>query len=177
MSWRRDAGIVAAECILELERAASSAGGGVVGTVGHVAFEPGLINVVPGGATMSLDIRGTDDSSFLAVARHIGAFANEMAKRRGMTAEYMTHQMLPATLMDRGVVRALELAAASTGEPYKLMPSGAAHDTMCWQSTCPVLCSSSLARMASAILRRKTRALRTQHSLPRPCWQRSALCR
>jgi acetylornithine deacetylase/succinyl-diaminopimelate desuccinylase-like protein len=38
---------------------------------------------------------------------------------------------LPATPMDDKIVRSLESAAQHSGEPYMLMPSGAAHDTMC----------------------------------------------
>jgi acetylornithine deacetylase/succinyl-diaminopimelate desuccinylase-like protein len=33
--------------------------------------------------------------------------------------------------MDDRIVGALEAAARETGEPFMLMPSGAAHDTMC----------------------------------------------
>ena len=48
-----------------------------------------------------------------------------------MRAEYAERQTLPATRMDDRIVGALEAAAAATGEPYRRMHSGAAHDTMC----------------------------------------------
>jgi acetylornithine deacetylase/succinyl-diaminopimelate desuccinylase-like protein len=48
-----------------------------------------------------------------------------------MTAEYRERQTLPATPLDERIVGALVEAAKVTGEPYMLMPSGAAHDTMC----------------------------------------------
>jgi len=48
-----------------------------------------------------------------------------------MTAEYRERQQLPATPLDGRIVGALEEAARGTGEPFMLMPSGAAHDTMC----------------------------------------------
>ena len=48
-----------------------------------------------------------------------------------MQAEIVERQDLPATPLDRRVVGALEAAARATGEPFRLMPSGAAHDTMC----------------------------------------------
>src|SRR5262249_54820683 len=63
--------------------------------------------------------------------REIAAFADEAARRRGMTAEYRRRQTLPATPLDARIVRALEQAARATGEPYTTMHSGAAHDTMC----------------------------------------------
>ena len=48
-----------------------------------------------------------------------------------MRAEYTERQTLAATPMDERIVGALEQAAAATGEPYRQMHSGAAHDTMC----------------------------------------------
>ncbi len=131
MDFRLDPGLVAAETILELERLARAAGKGTVGTVGEIEFQPSLINVVPVSARFSLDIRGTDEESFRAVAAQIAAFAEQAASRRGMTAEFVQRQTLPATPMDEGIVSALEAAARQTGEPFMLMASGAAHDTMC----------------------------------------------
>jgi hydantoinase/carbamoylase family amidase len=131
MDFRLDAGVVAAECILELERLAHAAGNGTVGTVGEIEFEPSLINVVPGRARFSIDTRGVDEEAFRGVARDIAAFAEQAAARRGMTATFAQRQTLAPTPMDPRIVGALEAAAKDTGEPFMLMPSGAAHDTMC----------------------------------------------
>jgi allantoate deiminase len=131
MDFRLDAGLVAAECIVELERLALTAGQGTVGTVGEIAFEPGIINVVPARARFSLDIRGVDENAFRGVAREIAAFAVETARRRGMTASVEERQALAATPLDGRIVSALEDAVRRTGEPHMSMPSGAAHDTMC----------------------------------------------
>ena len=79
----------------------------------------------------SLDIRGPDDDSYRGVARDIAAYAEQAAARRGMRAEYVQRQALPATPLDQRIVGALEQAAAATGEPFMTMHSGAAHDTMC----------------------------------------------
>jgi allantoate deiminase len=130
MDFRRDAGIVAAECMLELERLAKEAGKGTVGTVGEIELRPNLINAVPGEARFSLDVRGVDEEGFRGVARDIAAFAQTAAEKRGMTAEYVQRQTLPATPLDERVVAALEAAAEASGEPYLTMHSGAAHDTM-----------------------------------------------
>ena len=48
-----------------------------------------------------------------------------------MHAEFRQRQALAATPLDERIVAALETAAKATGEPYKRMHSGAAHDTMC----------------------------------------------
>ena len=131
MDFRLDPGLVLADCILELERLARAAGRGTVGTVGEIEVHPSLINAIPDRIRFSLDIRGVDEDAFQGVAREIAAFAEQAAGKRGMTAEYRERQRLPATPLDEGIVGALEAAAKATGEPYMLMPSGAAHDTMC----------------------------------------------
>ncbi len=130
MDFRQDAGLVMAECMLELERLAKEAGNGTVGTVGEIELSPNLINAVPGEARFSLDIRGVNEESFHGVARDIAAFAREAAEKRGMNAAYSQRQALPVTPLDQRVVNALESAAEASGEPYASMNSGAAHDTM-----------------------------------------------
>jgi allantoate deiminase len=131
MDFRLDPGVVVGECILELERLARAAGKGTVGTVGEIEFQPGLINVVPARARCSVDVRGVDEGSFRGVAGDIAAFAEQTAAKRGMTAQFTQRQTLAPTPMDERIVSALETAATETGAPFMLMPSGAAHDTMC----------------------------------------------
>jgi hydantoinase/carbamoylase family amidase len=131
MDFRLDVAPVAAQVILEVERLAREAGDGTVGTVGEIEFQPGIINVVPGRARLSLDTRGVVEQGFHAVAQGIESFAQEAAAERGLTASYRQRQTLPVTHMDERLVAALEEAAGLTGEPFMLMRSGAAHDTMC----------------------------------------------
>jgi hydantoinase/carbamoylase family amidase len=130
MDFRLDVAPVAARVILEVERLAREAGDGTVGTVGEVELQPGIINVVPGRARLSLDTRGVVEEGFQSVADGVESFAQEAAAERGLTATYRQRQTLPVTPMDERIVAALEEAAAATGEPFMLMPSGAAHDTM-----------------------------------------------
>lgn len=131
LEYRLDVAPTAAQVILEVERLAREAGKGTVGTVGEIEFEPGIINVVPGKARLSLDTRGVFEEGFRSVARGVEAFARDAAAENGLTASYRQRQTLPATILDEGIVAALEAAAKATGEPYMVMPSGAAHDTMC----------------------------------------------
>jgi len=131
MDFRLDPGLPAAESILQLERLARAAGNSTVGTVGEIEVHPSLINVIPERIRFSLDIRGVDEKGYGGVARDIAEFVQQAAEARGMTAEVHERQTLAPTTLDAGIVAALENAARSTGKPFKLMPSGAAHDTMC----------------------------------------------
>jgi hydantoinase/carbamoylase family amidase len=130
MTLRQDAGSVAAEVTLELERLAREAGEGTVGTTGQCEFKPGLKNVIPGEAHLGFDIRSVDAETFRGVARAVRAYAEEAAARRGMRTEWIERQDSPATPMDEDVVGALVAAAEASGEPFRRMPSGAGHDTM-----------------------------------------------
>ncbi|MQA85836.1 MAG: hydantoinase/carbamoylase family amidase [Streptosporangiales bacterium] len=132
MDLRLDAGTVAAASLLELQRLARRANEKVptVGTVGEVSLDPGLINVVPGGARFSLDIRGVDDRVVGEVFHQLSGFAHERAGREGMTATVTERQTVPVTPMDARIISALEGAAGRAGEPYTVLHSGAAHDTM-----------------------------------------------
>jgi allantoate deiminase len=131
MDFRLDPTTVLAETILELERLAREAGQGTVGTVGEIEVDPGLINAIAAQVRFSLDIRGPVEDAYRGVAREIGAFAEQAAAARGMTAEYRERQSIPPTPMDDRIVGALEEATKATGEAYMRMHSGAAHDTMC----------------------------------------------
>jgi allantoate deiminase len=131
MDFRLDVAPTAAQIVLEVERLAREIGEGTVGTVGEIELEPGIINVVPGKARLSLDTRGVVEEGFRSVAREVDSFARETAARNGLRATYRQRQTLPATPLDERIVGALEAAARATGEPFMVMPSGAAHDTMC----------------------------------------------
>jgi hydantoinase/carbamoylase family amidase len=131
MDLRLDPTLVLAETALELERLANDAGRGTVGTIGEIEVDPGLINAIASRVRFSLDIRGPDDDVYRAVARDAAAVARRSAEARGMSAGYAERQTLPATPMDEHILAALENAARATGEPFRRMHSGAAHDTMC----------------------------------------------
>ena len=131
MSLRNDAAVAAGMCMTELERLALGAGSGTVGTVGELDLSPGIINVVPGGARMSLDVRGPDDELVAGVVRDIRAFAERTAGERDLEASWAQRQAFTATPMDAEIVASLEAASAAAGEPFRTMTSGGAHDTMC----------------------------------------------
>jgi allantoate deiminase len=130
MEFRVDAAVPGAETILELERLAREIGDGVVGTAGEVETAPSLINVVPGGMRVSLDLRSVT-GGHLQLRDRIVAYAEERGRERDVTVTWTERQRLPVTPLDRAIVEALVAGAEAAGEPFRVMPSGAAHDTMC----------------------------------------------
>jgi acetylornithine deacetylase/succinyl-diaminopimelate desuccinylase-like protein len=167
MDFRLDPTTVLAECILELERLARAAGQATVGTVGEIEVTPGVINAIAERVRFSLDIRGPDDDAFRGVARDIRAFAEQAAGQRGMDAVFTERQTLPATPLDPRVIGALEEAAKATSEPYMVMVSGAAHDTMCVAERVPsamvfVPCKDGISHHPAEEARAEDAALATE---------------
>ena len=130
MNFRVDASLPAAETILEVERLTNEIGATVVGTTGEVETFPSLINVVPGGARVSLDTRSVT-GAHLTLRDRIVPFAEQRAQARGVGFEWVERQGLDVTPMSDTIVAALTAEAEATSEPFMVMASGAAHDTMC----------------------------------------------
>jgi hydantoinase/carbamoylase family amidase len=130
MDFRVDAAIPAAETILEVERLANEIGKTTVGTTSELETHPCLINVVPGSVRVSLDTRSVT-GGHVELRNRIVPYAKERAEARGVGFEWVERQALPITPMNDEIVEALRQEAEATGEPFMVMPSGAAHDTMC----------------------------------------------
>ena len=86
MDRRRDALTAAAELVLAVEAAATTQPG-VVATVGMLDVEPGVANVIPGRATLSLDVRHPDDRVRIEVCETLLARTRELARRRKLAVE------------------------------------------------------------------------------------------
>lgn len=131
MNLRSDAGLTAAEIVVEVERAAREAGGAAVGTVGRVDMFPGALNVVPGRARVGVDVRDVDEERREGVVERIVAFARERAGSRGQKVTYKEHLRSAPTPMDEtAVADLLEAAQRAGAEEPRRMASGAGHDAM-----------------------------------------------
>jgi hydantoinase/carbamoylase family amidase len=128
MGYRSDAGITAAEAVVELERIVTSHSRDTVGTIGALSFGPGIINVIPGRAEMTIDIRSVSGDHEKAFAA-LGDFVRARAAARDQRVDLRERNRVASTKMDPHVVEALERAAQVSGAPWRRMPSGAAHDT------------------------------------------------
>ncbi|MBQ8417282.1 MAG: M20 family metallo-hydrolase [Phascolarctobacterium sp.] len=131
MGFRKDALVSGAKLILAVEAAATAEkDNGTVGTVGVVDVEPSSINVVPGGVTLWVDVRGVDNESIARTLEAIKAEAKAVAQNDGVAIEF---EMLTA---DKPVALSEELAqkteaiCEAEGIDYLHMNSGAGHDAM-----------------------------------------------
>ena len=83
MEGRLDALAAAAEFVLEVERLGRSVAD-LRATVGTIAVEPGAVNVVPGTARLSIDVRHQRDDVRMAAVAELRAAAAALAARRGV---------------------------------------------------------------------------------------------
>src|SRR4051794_27766970 len=77
MAARRDAGYAAAALAVEARRIAATMGGAQVATVGRFEVRPDLVNVVPNGATLTVDLRNTSEFLLQQAERHFADRSEE----------------------------------------------------------------------------------------------------
>lgn len=132
MKERRDALCAAAEIVLAVERAgrAESAHESVA-TSASITCRPGAMNVVPGEATVLIDVRGIELSSMERVVTAIEEAAEEIARRRVVQIETVMLSRGVPTRFEQNMVQQLAETVRSLGYEPVLLPSGAGHDVQC----------------------------------------------
>jgi allantoate deiminase len=136
MTMRKDALACAAAWIAEVEREALAAPG-LVATTGKIAIEPGASNVVPGRATVSLDVRHPEDRMRQASAERLSRAAEEIATRRGLKMTWEPRVDQASVAMDAPMAAMLDRALEKSGAPIHRMFSGAGHDAMIVAASMP----------------------------------------
>ncbi len=136
MGHRRDALAAAARFAVAAEELARATPG-LVATVGVMTARPGAINVIPGAAHCTLDLRHEDDAVRAGALEALLSAARTFAEERGVTLD-VTHKMAqPAIPMDAAFRDLLRGAAAQEGLLAPDLVSGAGHDAMILAETMP----------------------------------------
>jgi allantoate deiminase len=127
MEHRRDALTAAAEFALEVERIARGRDG-LRGTVGTFSIAPGAVNVVPGSARLSVDLRHARDEVREATLSEIQERAFAIAARRGVAFRIEGEEHHSAVPAHPDLTDLLAEAVQGAGQtPHRLI-SGAGHD-------------------------------------------------
>jgi len=127
MDLRRDALCAAAEFIVAVEKFARKTNG-LVATVGQVHAEPGASNVIPGTATLTLDVRHRKDSVRLASGAALQKLARRIAGARQMKLVWQPVQQTASVPCSPQLSRCLKRAVQSHQREVAALPSGAGHD-------------------------------------------------
>jgi allantoate deiminase len=132
MNLRHDALAGAAELVLAAERC------GVTATVGQLEVAPGTGNVIPGQATLTLDVRHQSNARRLAAVKALHAKARSLAKRRGLKLTWSPVQENGAVSCDKKLTQVFSQCVARRGIKVLKLPSGAGHDAVVLSRICPV---------------------------------------
>jgi allantoate deiminase len=132
MDLRHDALAGAAELVLAAESC------GITATVGKLEVAPGASNVIPGHATLTLDVRHQNDARRLAAVKSLRAKARTIAKRRGLKLLWTPVQENGAVQCDKKLTQLFSQSVAQRGLAVLKLPSGAGHDAVVLSQICPV---------------------------------------
>jgi allantoate deiminase len=137
MRLRRDALTATAEMVLAIERIGNSLPDSVA-TVGQMNVFPCAVNVIPGSAQFTIDVRSPEDAQRDAATEEITRSIRKIAADRRVELSISTAHEATATACSPVMVNALSQATKHLGFATRLLPSGAGHDAMAIAKLCPI---------------------------------------
>jgi N-carbamoyl-L-amino-acid hydrolase len=137
MRLRRDAGYAAGRLLCFVHDLAKEIGGTQVGTVGSVKLSPNLINVIPGEAILTVDLRNADESLLKEAERRLEVFLADLARSGNLTIRTRRLCRFEPVVFDEQVVKVIEASASKVGVPVRRMTSGAGQDAQMMARICP----------------------------------------
>jgi len=137
MRLRHDAGYCAGEISSHVREITWRLGGQQVGTVGVIELEPGLINVIPAKATMTVDLRNTDNERLKQAEKLLAEFIEKLAASEGVEIKTARLARFDPVRFDDAIAERIENNAALLGLSCRRMTSGAGHDAQMMARLCP----------------------------------------
>lgn len=129
MGYRKDALYAASRMINSVIDRAKEYGDPLVATVGKIEVEPNTVNVVPGKALFTFDVRHTEKEVLVKFTEELTSIIKRIASDSGVETTidmWMDEDPIP---MDQQIVEVIEKQAKENGFNYKMMHSGAGHDS------------------------------------------------
>ncbi|MEA4845994.1 MAG: M20 family metallo-hydrolase [Clostridiaceae bacterium] len=130
MELRRDAFLGAAEIALEIEKLANTMGKETVGTVGEIYVKPNAINVIPGEATIGIDIRDVTALRKDAVVERLLSAIGIIAEKRNLETELEVIARQVPEKTDKNIVDLIRCTCEKLKMPFMNITSGAYHDAL-----------------------------------------------
>ena len=137
MRLRKDPAFVAASIAVFVRELALRIGHPQVGTVGKIDMHPNLVNVVPGTATMTVDLRNTDEAVLARAEAELADYLIRIAAAEGVTIASRRLARFEPVEFDQRMVALVEATASSHGHTVMRLPSGAGHDAQMLARVCP----------------------------------------
>jgi beta-ureidopropionase / N-carbamoyl-L-amino-acid hydrolase len=137
MRLRRDPGYVAAAISTFVRDLTARLGGAQVGTVGRIELRPNLVNVVPASATITVDLRNTDEEVLAAAERAVAGEVDRLAAAEQVSVVSRSLARFQPVDFDPSSVDLVEATAQRLGYSTRRLPSGAGHDAQMLARVCP----------------------------------------
>lgn len=138
MKGRHDALLSAARFIEMVNRTVTSLPGRQVGTVGKIQISPNTPNVIPGKATLSLELRDLDAAKVNSIFEAIRRESEGIAQANGTAIRLEPVSANAPAFTDARVRRAVGETAVELGLKSVEMPSGAGHDAQSMSKLAPM---------------------------------------
>lgn len=129
MGYRKDAMYAASLIISHIINTAKVYGDPLVATVGKIEVEPNIVNVVPGKAMFTLDTRHTHKEVLVDFSEQITADIKNIAAEQGVQIKIDMWMDADPVPMDQNLVQIFKAQCDKNGLSYKMMHSGAGHDS------------------------------------------------
>lgn len=137
MHLRHDAGYAASAVSNFVRDLTRSMGGNQVGTVGHVVLTPNLINVIAARATITVDLRNTDEALLQQAERALNDFLESLSDSEGVTITSRRLARFEPVEFDAALATRIAHHAQNLGLSHCRMTSGAGHDAQMLARICP----------------------------------------
>ena len=137
MAMRRDPGYVAASITTFVRDLTRRFGPPLVGTVGRIELVPNLVNVVPARATVTVDLRHTDDDRLGEANEMFARHLDELAESENVEITTRSLASFSSVEFDSTTVDRVAASAERLGYSHRRIVSGAGHDAQMLARICP----------------------------------------
>ena len=138
MSERRDALVAASRLVMQVQRMAAEDEIIRVATSGALNVLPNAVNVVPGRATLGVEIRDLDMAAMEAAELELGRMARDSEKLDGVQITINRHRFSDPVPIVPGMQDWVGEAARRAGFAWQRVPSGAGHDAQAIATIAPM---------------------------------------
>jgi N-carbamoyl-L-amino-acid hydrolase len=137
MTMRHDAGYTAGRVAVFVRDLVEELGPPMVGTVGRIDLHPNLTNVVAARATLTVDMRHTDNDVLARAEKDLMGYLVELAYAEGVQISWTTLARFEPVVFDADVVELVDSIGREHGHTVMQLPSGAGHDAQMLARVCP----------------------------------------
>lgn len=129
MKYRKDVIQVFSEIVYDSLNKVRAIGDPLVLTFGKIEVKPNTVNVVPGEALFTMDCRHTDQALLKSVTAELEENMKQTAKKYGVEISIDLWMDEPPVPMNEEMIRLIERVCREKGLNYRMMHSGAGHDS------------------------------------------------